>query len=71
MDERFKAWNIFAHSNTGIVGSIPTRGMNVCFHSAFVLHYVGSGLTTGWSPVQGVLPTVCKIQISELISSEL
>jgi hypothetical protein len=31
---------------------------------------VGNGLTTGSSPVQGVLPTVYKIRISELINSE-
>jgi hypothetical protein len=35
-----------------------------------VLSRVGSGLATCWSPIQGVLPTVCKIQISELINSE-
>jgi hypothetical protein len=71
MAERSKAWNIPDHSNTLIVGSTPTPGMNVCFHSLFVFYYVGSGLATGWSPVQGVLPTVYKIQVSELISSEL
>jgi hypothetical protein len=52
---RSKVWNIFACSNTGIVGSNPTRDMYVCVYSMFVL---GSGLATGWSPVQGVLPTV-------------
>jgi hypothetical protein len=25
-----KAWNVFARLNTGIVGSIPARGMDVC-----------------------------------------
>jgi hypothetical protein len=45
---------VFARSNTGIVGSNPTRGMDVC---AFIL-FLSSGLVTGWSPVQGVLPTV-------------
>jgi hypothetical protein len=29
MVERSKEWNVFAHSNTGIVGSNPTRGMDV------------------------------------------
>jgi hypothetical protein len=51
-----KAWNVFALSNTGIVGSIPTQDMNFCLvYSALVF---GSGLAMGWSPVQGVLPTV-------------
>jgi hypothetical protein len=35
--------------------------MSVCFYSVLVLSCVGSGLVTGWSPVQGVLPIVCKI----------
>jgi hypothetical protein len=46
---------------TGIVGSNPTRGMVVCvrlFHLCCVcVLCVLSGVTTGWSPVQGVLPT--------------
>jgi hypothetical protein len=57
---RSKAWNVFVRSNTGILGSNPTRGMNVCvrlFYVCVVL-CVGSGLAMGWSPVQGVLPTV-------------
>jgi hypothetical protein len=60
---RSKAWNVFARLNTGIVGSNPARGMDVCVYSVFVLSCVGSGLATGWSIVQGVLPTVymCKI----------
>jgi hypothetical protein len=32
-----KAWTLFARSNTGIVGSNPTRGLDVCVHSMFVL----------------------------------
>jgi hypothetical protein len=27
---RSEAWNVFARMNTGIVGSNPTRGMDVC-----------------------------------------
>jgi hypothetical protein len=49
------AWNVFASSNTGIVGSNPTQGKDVCVYSVFVL---GSGIATGSSPVQGVVPTV-------------
>jgi hypothetical protein len=47
-----KAWNIFGCSNTGIVGSDPNQGIDVC---VFLL---GSSLAMGWSPVQGVLLTV-------------
>jgi hypothetical protein len=32
--------------------------MSVCVYSMFVLSRVGSGLVTGWSPVQGVLLSV-------------
>jgi hypothetical protein len=42
-----KAWNVFARSNTGIMGSNPTQGMDMCVYSVFVL---GSILATGWSP---------------------
>jgi hypothetical protein len=53
---RSKAWNVFACSNTGIVGSNPTEGMNVCLRLFCVC--VGRDLATGWSPFQGILPTV-------------
>jgi hypothetical protein len=46
----------FARSNTGIVGSNTTEGMDVYLHLSCVC--VGSGLEMGWSPVQAVLPTV-------------
>jgi hypothetical protein len=52
---RSKAWTVFVRSNTGIVGSNPTRGIDVCVYSVFVL---GSGLATDWSLVQGVLPNI-------------
>jgi hypothetical protein len=51
---RSNAWTASAHSNTRIVVSFPTRGMYVC---VFIL-YVGTGLSTGSSPVRGVLLTV-------------
>jgi hypothetical protein len=59
-----KAWTVFAGSNTGIVGSNPTRGMDVCVRlfCVRVVLWVGCGLTTGWAPVQGVLPTVYSIK---------
>jgi hypothetical protein len=51
-----KELDVLARSNIGILGSNPTQDMDVfCVYSVFVL---GSGLATGWSPVQGVLPTV-------------
>jgi hypothetical protein len=58
---RYNAWTVFAGSNAGIVGSDPTQGMDVCVRLFCVCVVVceGSGLATGWSPVQGVLPTVC------------
>jgi hypothetical protein len=54
---RFKASTAF---NTDIVGSNPTGGMDVYAHSFCVslVQCVGSSLATGWSTVQGVLPTV-------------
>jgi hypothetical protein len=57
---RFKAWTVFARSNTGIMSSHPTWGMDVCVRLSCVCAVLcaGRGLATGWSPVQGVLPTV-------------
>jgi hypothetical protein len=43
-------------SHTGIVGSNLNEGMRL-----FCV-LVGSGLATGWSPVQGVLPTVLELR---------
>jgi hypothetical protein len=37
---------------------LKTCSMFVCVYSEFVLSCVGSGLVSGWSPVQGVLTTV-------------
>jgi hypothetical protein len=59
---RSKAWTVFARSNTGIVGSNPTQGMDVCVYSVFVLSCVGSGLPTGWFPVQELLPGVLRLR---------
>jgi hypothetical protein len=57
-----KAWNVFARSNTGIVGSNPNQGMDVCVYSVFTLPCVDSGFATGWSPVQGVVPSVLRLR---------
>jgi hypothetical protein len=61
---RSKAWTVVVCSNTGIVGSNPTWGMNVCavLFGVCVVLCVRSGLATGWSPVQGVVPTVYRIK---------
>jgi hypothetical protein len=49
----------FARSNTGIVGSNLTWGMDVCVRLFCVCAVLcaGSGLATAWFLVQGVLPT--------------
>jgi hypothetical protein len=40
----------------GLCVGIPLEvWMSVCVYSVFVLSCVGSGLATGWSPLQGVL----------------
>jgi transposase InsO family protein len=62
---RSKPWTAFARSNAGIVGWNPTQGMGVCIvcvRSVCVVLCVHSGLVTGWSPVQVVLPTVYRIK---------
>jgi hypothetical protein len=61
---RGQSWIVFARSNAGIVGSNPTRCLDICVFLFFVcvVLCVGSGLSTGWSPVQGVQPTVYKIK---------
>jgi hypothetical protein len=55
-----KAWTVFANPNIGIMRLNRIRGMDVCVRlfSVCVVLCVGSGLATGWSLVQGVLPTV-------------
>jgi hypothetical protein len=58
IDQRNTKRTVFARSNTGVVGSNPTRCMDVCLR----LFCVSSGLAMGWYPVQGVLPTVYKIK---------
>jgi hypothetical protein len=46
--------------NTGVVGSNPTGGMDVCpfLFCVCVVLRVSSSLPKGWSSVQGVLPIV-------------
>jgi hypothetical protein len=40
------------------VGSNPTQGMDICIVCVYSVFVLGSGLATGCSLVQGVLPTV-------------
>jgi hypothetical protein len=60
---RPKAWTLFSRSNTGVVGSNPTQGIDICVRlfCVCVVLCVGSGLATGWSPARGVLPSVYRI----------
>jgi hypothetical protein len=60
MAARSKAWTVFVRSNTTIVGSNPTQGMDICVRLCCVCVVLcgGSGLATDWSPVRGVLLTV-------------
>jgi hypothetical protein len=60
MAARSKAWTVCGCSNAGIVGSNSTRGMDVSvsLFCVCVVLRVGSGLETGWSPVQGDISTV-------------
>jgi hypothetical protein len=64
MAARSKAWIVFPISHAEIVGSNPTQGKDVCVRlfCVCVILCVGSDLPTGWSPVQGVLPTVYRIK---------
>jgi hypothetical protein len=59
-----KAWTAFYRSKTGVLDSNTIRGMDVCvpLFCVYVILCVGSGLATGWYPIQGVLPTVYKIK---------
>jgi hypothetical protein len=57
---RYMAWTVFARSKAGIVSSNTTQDTDICLRliCVCVVLCVGSDLVTGWSPVQGVLPTV-------------
>jgi hypothetical protein len=67
---RSQARNAFLLLNRGSVGSIPTADMNVYLPSfLFMLFCVGSSLATGWSLVQGALPTACKLRTFRRILS--
>jgi hypothetical protein len=59
-----KAWTVFVRSNAGIVSSNPTQDIGVCVRlfCVYVVLCVDGGLAKGWSPVQGVLPTVYRMK---------
>jgi hypothetical protein len=62
---RSKAWIVFTRSNTEIVGSNPTQGIDVCIVCLFcvcVVLCVGTGLVKALFPVQGVVPTVYRVK---------
>jgi hypothetical protein len=61
---RSTVWINFTRWNIGIVGLNPTQGMDVCVRlfCVCVVLCEGSGLAEGWSPVQGVLPTVYSLR---------
>jgi hypothetical protein len=61
---RSKAWTLLAGLNTGVLGSNPTRGMDVYVRLSCVcvILCVGRGLAMGWSPVQGVLQAVYRLK---------
>jgi hypothetical protein len=58
---------VFALSNTGVVGSNPTCVKDVCVRvfSVCAVMYACSGFATGWSPVQGVHTDWVKDQETE------
>jgi hypothetical protein len=57
---RSKARIVFLRSDSAIVDSNPIQAMDVCVRlfSVCVILSLGSGLATGWSLAQGVLPSV-------------
>jgi hypothetical protein len=52
VDARSKAWTVSARWNTGIVGSNPTRGMDVCVRLLHVRVFlcIGRGVATAHAP---------------------
>jgi hypothetical protein len=58
MAARSEASTVFGRSNTGIAGSNPVRGMDVCLFFCVVLSCVGRGLGVGLIP-RPRSPTEC------------
>jgi hypothetical protein len=55
------AWNVFARPNTGVVGSNPTLGMDICLNLLFVCVVMCRLRPCDGFFSVGVLPTVFKI----------
>jgi hypothetical protein len=53
MAARSKAWNVFVRSNTGVVGSNPSREMDVCVRLFCVCVVLFIGLRN-WKSGQGL-----------------
>jgi hypothetical protein len=64
VDAQSKAWAVFGRSNTAIMVSNPTWGIVVCVRLLCVCATLcaGSGLATGWSPIQGFQPTMYRLR---------
>jgi hypothetical protein len=58
---RSNAWTVVALSKAEVMGSNPSKGIGICV--GFFCVSTGSGLATGWSTVQRVLPTVLGLRI--------
>jgi hypothetical protein len=64
MAARSKVWTIFGRWNTGFMGSNTNLGMGVyvrLFCVCVVLN-VGWDLAKSWFPIQGVVPSVYRIE---------
>jgi hypothetical protein len=59
-----KVWAFFTRLNSEIMGSNPTQNIDICVRLFCVAVdlCVGSGLATGWSPVQRVILTVDRLR---------
>jgi hypothetical protein len=62
MAARIKAWTFFPARILESVGIPLEAWMSVYVYSIYVLLCVGRGFSEGWSPVQVVLTTVCRIK---------
>jgi hypothetical protein len=51
---------VFARSNSAVMDSNPSEGMDICgrVYPVYVVLYIGSALATGLSLGQGALPSV-------------
>jgi hypothetical protein len=72
MAARSKACTVFGHSNTGILGSNPTQGMDVCPRfSVLVFSCIGRGLALAYHPSKNSYQLSKYIHKFQKISSKL